>query len=152
MQKRMWVTTVLLSLSLILPGGKTFAIGEIFKIEAVGTEYCGDFDFHKFTASNNLDLWMRIDSETELTVSLTSDFSSGTTFSMIGLSYLTGKTTAAFVAKAIFNDGSWGAIQGTGKFDRSGMVKSLSGTFIQSEVYLPGCFSSGPFKSVQRLQ
>jgi hypothetical protein len=45
-----------------------FAVGEIFKVEATGTEYCSD-GYAKFNASNNLDLWIHMVSENEILVS-----------------------------------------------------------------------------------
>jgi len=56
--------------------------GEIFKIETAGKEYCGDFDVTVFNAGNNVDLWVRLDSDPQLTVSLTPNFAGGTTIPM----------------------------------------------------------------------
>jgi len=127
------------------------ARGEIFKIETTGTEYCGDFDFTKFNPSNNVDLWVRLDSNTQLTVSLTSNFVGGTTFPMTGLFYLAKAKTASFVGGVLFADLSYATIQGTATFNKLGEVTKLTGTFIQKEVLRVGCFSSGTFKSVQKL-
>jgi len=129
----------------------TVGTGEIFKIETTGTEYCGDFDFTKFNASSNVDLWVRLDSNTQLTVSLTSNFLSGTTFPMTGFFYLTKTKTASFVGGVLFVDFSYATILGTATFNKLGEVTKLQGTFIQKEVLRVGCFSSGTFKSVQKL-
>lgn len=126
--------------------------GEIFQIEAKGTEYCGDFDFEKFNADNNVDLWVRLDNDTQLTVSLTPNFAPGTTFPMFGFFYQTSSKTAAFVGGIQFEDLSYAVVQGTAKFNKSGQVTKLTGTFIQSEVFFFGCFSSGKFSSTQKLQ
>jgi hypothetical protein len=117
----------------------------------VSTEYCGDFDATKFNASNNIDLWVFISSETELVASFTPTFDEGTYFPMVGGVYLTSAKTPAFVAGVLFEDGSYATIQGTAKADRTGAVGSLSGTFIQNSVFDVSCFSSGKFKSTQRL-
>ena len=97
---------------------RVFALGEVFKIETSGTEYCGDNDFEKLSASNNVDLWVQVVSDELLTVSLTANFAPGTTFPMRGFTYLTGPTSAAFVAGVHFVDDSFATIQGTAKFDR----------------------------------
>lgn len=148
------VQFMLLAFALLYPLSvtPTFAIGEVFKIETSGTEYCGDFAFAKFGASNNIDLWVLIASNTELVVSMTPTFDNGTFFSMFGGAYLTSERTAAFVAGVLFEDGSYGTIQGIAKADRrTGDVASLSGTFIQNGIFDVGCFSSGKFKTTERL-
>ena len=128
---------------------KAFGLGEIFKIETTGTEFCGDFDVDKFNPKNNVDLWVQVVSDEELLVSRTSDFAPGTTFSMFGLTYLTSETTAAFVANAQFDDDSFATIRGTAQLNRStgAGVVSIKGTFIQSGVFETGCFSTGTFTS-----
>ena len=125
--------------------------GEIFKIETTGKEYCGDFDVTLFYPWNNVDLWVRLDSDTQLTVSLTSNFAGGTTFPMFGFFYQVNGRTAAFVGGVLFVDDSYATIQGTATFNTLGLVTKLVGTFTQSEVLDPGCFSSGTFKSGPRL-
>ena len=125
--------------------------GEIFKIETTGTQYCGDFNFTKFTASNNVDMWVRLDSDTQLTVSLTPNFAGGTTFPMFGFFYLTKATASSFIGGVLFDDDSYATIQGTATFNKLGQVTKLAGTFVQSEVLWLGCFSSGTFTSVQKL-
>jgi hypothetical protein len=104
-----------------------------------------------FNASNNIDLWVQVVSDTELTVSLTPNFAPGTTFPMFGRSYQTGTSTAEFIGGVLFVDDSFATIEGVARFDRrTGEIASLSGTFIQDSVLEVGCFSSGKFKS-QRI-
>ena len=69
---------------LLLYTSSAFALGEIFKIETSGNEYCNDYDVTPFNANSNVDLWVRIDSETQLTVSLTPNFAPNTFFPMFG--------------------------------------------------------------------
>jgi hypothetical protein len=89
-------------------------------------------------------LWVFIASETELIVLLTPTFDDGTFFSRFGEAYLTGTMAAAFVAGVVFDDGSYGTIQGTAKGDRrTGAVASLSGDIysiwrLQSRLFLGG--------------
>lgn len=149
--KKMTVLTVTCLVTLLLPL-PAYPFGEIFKIETTGTEYCGDFDATKFNASNNVDLWVLVVSETEIEVSLTPNFAPGTTFTMEGHTYLTGQTTAAFVAGVLFNDGSFATFVGTAKFNKNtGEIKSMAGTFVQAGVLDVDCFSTGKAKTVQRL-
>lgn len=127
---------------------KVYALGEVFKIETSGAEYCGDNDRAAFNAGNNIDLWVQVVSDEQLTVSFTPTFVAGTTFPLLGHTYLTGPTTAAFVGGVLFVDNSFATIQGTARFDRNtGGVTSLTGTFIQSGVLAANCFSSGKFTS-----
>ena len=138
--------------ALLLCPSFSFAFpGEIFKIETTGKEYCGDFDATVFNAGNNVDLWVRLDSDTQLTVSLTSNFAPGFTFPMFGFFYVVNGKSAAFVGGVLFADDSYATIQGTATFNKLGQVTKLAGTFVQSEVLQLGCFSSGAFKSVQKL-
>jgi hypothetical protein len=123
--------------------------GEVFKIETSGTEYCGDFAFSKFNAKNNVDLWIRLDDDEQITVSFTSEFAEGTAFPMSSSFYLTKPTSASFVAGALFEDFSYLTIQGTATLDKLGNVTKLSGTFIQSRVISEDCFSAGKFTSVK---
>lgn len=144
--------TLTLLLTLLLPTIAHAFPGEVFKIETTGTEYCGDFNNVKFNARNNVDLWVSLDSDTQVTVSLTPTFDVGTTFPMFGLFYLTKATAAAFVGGVLFEDGSYATMQGTATFSKStGEVSKLSGLFVQSEVLRLGCFSSGKFVSGPRL-
>jgi hypothetical protein len=100
----------------------------------------------KFNANSNVDLWVQLVSESELTVSLTPNFAPGTTFPMFGQFYLAGPNSAGFVGGVLFVDGSYATIQGTARFDRrTGTVTSLTGTFIQNGVLELECFSSGKF-------
>lgn len=143
--------TILIALIIILLASNVFAIGEIFRVETVGTEYCGDYNYSRFTHDNNIDLWVYVVSENEILVSLTPYFEESTSFPMYGETYLTGKTSASFVGGVLFVDYSYATIQGTVKFDKNGTVKSLKGVFIQNGVIHPNCFSSGKFKTVERL-
>src|SRR5436309_12703112 len=84
-----------------------------------------------FNGSNNVDLWVKVVSDTELTVSFTPNFAAGTTFPMSGHTYLTGPTSAAFVGGVLFQDHSFATIQGTAKIDRRpAALPSLKVTFV----------------------
>ena len=142
---------VLIFLIIVFISAQAFAINEVFKVETSGTEYCGDYNSAKFNAKNNVDLWVRLQSMTEIVVSLTPNFESGTTFSMHGQTYLTGKNKATFVGGVLFEDLSYITLQGTVIFDKFGTVKKMTGTFIQNGLFDLSCFSSGTFKTMERL-
>ena len=131
---------------------EVFGLGEVFKVEAIGTEYCGEGDVTKLNAKNNTDIWVEVVSETELLVSFTSDFAPGTTFSMTGFSYPINDRTSAFVAGASFGPQSFAAIRGVAKLNSEGGITALSGTYIDGDVLEEGCFSSGTFKTVRERQ
>jgi hypothetical protein len=131
---------------------RVLAVGETFKIETTGTEYCGNNDYANFTARNNIDLWAYVKSDNELIVSFYPDFPSGYSFSMYGDSYSAGKNRASFVGGVLFDDFSYATMQGIAKLEKNGTIKSLEGIFIQSSVIREGCFSSGKFKTSQRIQ
>ena len=143
-----WNAFLLICLVLI-PGGAQ-AFGETFRIETSGTEYCGDLDSTKFSARDAVPLWVRLDSATQITVSLTSTFTSGTTFPMVGRYYLKDGRSAELIAGVLFEDDSYASIEANAKFDsRTGVATQLSGVFIQNSVIHAGCFSSGKFKSAR---
>ena len=110
--------TLLLALAMVgmLPL-HAFAIGEVFKIENTGTEYCVDLNWNNINASNNVDLWVLIVSDQVLTVSTTADFV-GQTFNLIGQTFTTGTSIAAFVGSFFDTDNSFATIQGTMRFNR----------------------------------
>ena len=128
------------------------AIGEIFALETKGTEYCGHFDFGKFNKKNDVPMWVRVDSENQITVSLTAGFDNGTTFPMFGFFYQTKNNASAFIGGVEFLDGAFATIQGTAKIEKGGVsITSMKGTFVQSGIVWDGCFSSGKFKTGRRL-
>ena len=125
-----------------------FAIGEVFKIENTGTEYCRDLDRTNVNASNNVDLWVLIVSDQVLTVSTTANFALNTTFTLFGETYTTGPSTAAFVGNFLDVNSSFATIQGTMRFNRlTGGVTSLTGIYIENRILNPFCFSTGRFTS-----
>jgi hypothetical protein len=135
-----------------LPPLDCFAAGEVFKLESSGTEYCGHFNVTKFSAKTDIDLWVRIDSTEQLTVSLSPYFEADLSFPLFGQTYDVASGKSAFIGGVAFDDGSYVTIQGTASWDKNtGAVKGLSGTFIQDSVFWIGCFSSGKVKTTVRL-
>ena len=124
------------------------AFGDVFRIDVTGNEYCGDFLNLKLKPSNSIPLWGRVESPTQLTVSLTSSFQDGTTFPLFGFFYVVKAGKATLIATVTFEGGAYMTIQGEVQLDKkTGVLKSMKGTFIQSEVFTDGCFSSGEFKT-----
>ncbi len=143
-----FVALVLFSISLFSLSNPASAFGEIFEVRTRGIEYCGDFNEQRFSSSTGVPLWVRVDSDTRLTVSLTPNFAGGTTFPMYGYFYQTRTTKAAFIAGVHFEGDAFATIQGDATFDRNtGLVKSLKGIFVQNSVLYEGCFSSGKFST-----
>jgi hypothetical protein len=140
------ILPILTTLLVLMTAAHASALGEIFKVDTSGTMYCDGFT-SKFRAGNDVDLWIRIDSDTLLTVSLTQTFEPGTTFEMIGESYLLSSKKAAFVGGVLFESGSYAVIQGTATLKSDGTVRKLDATFIQYDLFGDGCFSSGKAKT-----
>jgi hypothetical protein len=132
---------------------RAFSLGEAFSTSLSGNEYCGDFN----AAGFGQEIFVFIASDTELIVSFVPDFAPESTFSIFGHSYFTGSTSGSFVGGQAFVDSignivAYVTIQGTAKFDKTtGLVKSLSGTFIENGLVQIGCFSSGKFKTGARI-
>jgi len=143
--------SLLLALALaapLLPTREALALGEIFKLDTNGTEYCGHLDARKFTPKNDVDIWVRVDSTELITASFTPTFDEGTTWPIFGFTYETGKGKSAFHGGVFFEDFGWLTMQGDATWDKNtGAIKSLSGTFIQSELLEIGCFASGKFST-----
>ncbi len=127
---------------------QAFAAGELFKIEITGKKYCGDFDVTIQTPRDNRDLWVLIVSDQEFTVSTTADFAVNTTFTLLGETFTSGPSTEEFVGSLYRVDNSFATIQGTIRFNRiTGVVNSITGTFIDNNVLAPNCFSVGRYTS-----
>jgi hypothetical protein len=120
------------------------ALDEVFSFVITGNEYCGDFN-HREIGPRNTRLWIQILSDTEMTVSSTRTFEPGTTFTLNGSTYLTGKNKAVFAGDVSFEDHSYFTIQGTLQFDKFNAVKFMIGRYIENGVLNPGCFSHGNF-------
>jgi hypothetical protein len=142
--------SLIATLCLIAMPLPALAVGEVFRVNTSGTEYCGDFDAQKFNSKSAVPLWVRIDSDTQITVSLSAGFLPDTTFPMFGYFYQTKANSAAFVAGVAFEDGAYVTLQGSAKIDtNTGEVTQLRGVFIQNSVIYVGCFSSGAFSTAK---
>lgn len=105
-----YTTRLLLPLILLLSvlSGTAFAIGgEVFKINTNGVEYCGDGVFFRFNPKTDTDFWIRIESESALTLSTTPDFLPGFTVLLEGASYGTVGRNGAFSAGAFLANGGY---------------------------------------------
>jgi hypothetical protein len=124
--------------------GYAFALNEVFLFQVTGIEYCEDFS-DKGLGPRNAKLWILINSDAEMILSFTPNFTLGTIFSLNGSTYLTGKKKAVFSGGASFENNSYFAIQGTLNLDKSNAVTFMKGKFIENGILHPGCFSSGIF-------
>jgi hypothetical protein len=137
---------------LLFVASPALALDEIFRIEQTGTIWCDDFVNQKFNPKNNVDLWIYLPSDINAIVLSDTPTFDAVAF-MFGVGYLTSQTSASFYATAVVDEFLFVTFDGVLKFDsRSGDVKSISGTFLVSAASETSCFSSGTFKSVQRLQ
>ncbi|MFI5317121.1 MAG: hypothetical protein ACHQ6T_15580 [Myxococcota bacterium] len=126
------------------------AIGEIFKLETTGTEYCGNFNNAKFNAKNNVDLWVYVASDTEWDLSFSPLFVPAVSFPLIGITYFVSPKKLSFTGAQTFPSASV-SMQGFLTLDKFGAVTKAQGTFIQNGIDRLGCFSSGKFTTTQRL-
>lgn len=140
--------TALLAAVVAVPG-QAWAIGEIFKVETSGTEGCGDFDFTRFSSRTNVDIYVRVVAADRWDVSFSPLFD--TVIEVIGVTFFVKDRKIAFSGAQFFDDGSYIALQGTATLDANGFMKRASGTFIQDSTVFQGCFSSGKWKTTQRL-
>ena len=121
---------------------------EVFLFLITGTGYCGDFS-HRGFGPRNTHLWILIHSDTEMIVSFTPTFKPGTTFTLSGSTYLTGKKNAVFAGGVSFENHSYFTIQGTLYLDKFNTVTFMKGRFIENGVLDPSCFSQGNFWTKQ---
>jgi|GEM_PF-2389715 len=129
-----WATLIFVS--------ESHSVGEMFEGRFVGTEYCGDY-FYRYVDE---DVWLWIYDEDVLIVSFTRNFQEGTYLPLYGYYYVLSPRKAAFVGGILFpEDYSYLTIYGTALLTRSGMVRKMSGIYIEDSVYEFGCFSSGKF-------
>ena len=145
------IILVAFGFSMGITHGQAWAFGEIFKLETKGTDYCGDFDATNFDFGEGVPLWVRVDSDTELTLSMTPGFELESTFVMTGKNYARTSTGGAFVGSVLFEDGSWATIRGKWFSDTAGTLTKLKGKFIENMVFSDDCFSIGKFNTTDLL-
>jgi len=127
---------------------ESHSVGEMFQGRLVGTEFCGDYLYQHVDD----DVWLWIYDEDVLIVSFTPTFQEGTYLPLYGYYYALSHRKAAFVGAILFpEDYSFVTIYGTALLTRSGMVRKMSGIYIEDSVYEYGCFSSGKFYTVDFL-
>lgn len=151
------LVAVILSLILMAPTS-AIAVEEIFKLELVGTEMCGNFDKRGVTYPP---LYALNSDDGSILVSASPTFDA-ILFTLLGEGYATTRirnargrvigARATFYAIAFASESDFLSITGTSNVNLAGDVTSVSGTFLDSTVADDGCFTTGKFKSVQRLQ
>jgi len=146
---RNWILKLGLAAALAALPPAALAAGEVFKVETTGTEYCGDFDNSKFNANNNIDLYVKIVDGTEWDIDFSPLFE--TAIPVVGTSYYVKQRTVSFTGAQFFADNSFISMEGKLTLDAFGNVTRASGTFIQDSLVFVGCFSSGKWRTTQRL-
>jgi hypothetical protein len=149
--KALAIILVVFGLAGFCSAPSVFAVGEIFKVEATGTEYCSD-GYAKFNASNNLDLWIQMVSENEILVSTGQNFEPTERFTIHVTSYSMNSKQASYIGGAYVDDYTYIGMQGISKINKYGEITSSKGTFMWSNWFDDDCFASGKFKTVKRLQ
>jgi hypothetical protein len=144
------ITGLVVLLSLIVRAPQAYALGEVFKVETAGIEYCGDLNHEGFSANNNIDLFVRIVSPTQLDLDVSPSFQSAVP--LIGTNYLASSNKVAFTASQTLSGGGFVTVFGTFTLDASGNVKRGTGRFTQSDLIFSGCFSTGKWKTTLRIQ
>jgi len=143
------MTAVALVSFLLAAAPEASAFGEVFKIETSGVQYCGDLYSSKFNAKNNIDLYVRIVSSSEVDLDVTPLFLSSVP--LFGNSYFASARKVAVTGSQAIGGGGYVSVIGILSLDAIGIVKAGSGTFIQSDLIVGGCFSSGKWKATQRI-
>ena len=126
------------------------AVGEVFKVEATGTQYCS-YGYAKFNASNNLDFWIQMVSDSEILVSLTPGFDTET-FTIYVTTYPMDAKKFSYMGGTYVDNYTYIGLQGISKINKYGEIASSKGTFMWSNWFYDDCFASGKFKTLQRLQ
>ncbi len=140
---------------------KVLAFGEIFKIETEGTQYCLPDDSTNFNAKKNVDVWVLLEGPNDLVISPTPLFD-GPLFFGVGDTFLINENKFAlsfliqdpkrFEKKWPSRDVSFAAFEGTATLDEVGGIVSIRGMFINNGLVIPGCFSSGRFKTREEVE
>ena len=149
--KTLLVALALLGIGWFCSVPSVIATGEIFKVEATGTQYCPN-GYSKFNASNNLDFWIYMISGYEIQVSLSPNFEPSETFSIYLTAYPIDSKRVSYIGGTYIDDYTYIGMQGISKMDKYGDVANSKGTFMWSNWFYADCFASGKFKTVERLQ
>jgi hypothetical protein len=115
--------------------------GEVFKLNTSGNQYCPGAAPVKLNSSNDVDLWLHIDSDTQMTAYLDAGLTVPlVTFDVTVDSYASNAASfdAFYYADA---DNHFEAI-GIVKFKKDGSAKSLKATFLRKGI-LDSCYSKG---------
>jgi hypothetical protein len=151
---RNWFTKLGLAAVLAVVPGAAFADGEVFKVEMSGTERCDDFDAFRFGSKSNVDLWVRIIDGQQWDLAFSPLFLEDETIPIIGITYYATQRRVVFSGAQFFED-AYIAIEAQASLDKNGAIKNANGIFTQQLFIelLPEmeCFSSGKFKTTQRL-
>jgi hypothetical protein len=117
------------------------ATGEVFKLNSSGNQYCSGFSPSKFNASNDVDLWLHIDSDTQMTAYLDSTLLVPVVTFDATIDWIT-SNSASFDAFYYGDADNHFEAVGILKFGKDGSAKSLKATFLRKGI-LNSCYSKG---------
>jgi len=118
-----------------------WAIGEIIAVKTTGTLYCPGFKPSHFTPANSEPIFLQVDSDTSVsayvgTLKATSNFELNLQYDIIGVN------TASFNMGYYADASNHVEVIGKAKGDISGLVKTITGTFIRVGL-TDGCYAVG---------
>ena len=139
---------LLATLAVVAVASPALAVGEVFQLGTKGVEYCKNPDeIIKLSSKNAIPLWARIDSDTQITVSLDSLFDPALSFPVPVRAHHTGKSVVFIGGDMfVFADLSVGmmSIHAKGKVDKNtGELKSIKARFIENGMFFADCDSAG---------
>jgi hypothetical protein len=115
--------------------------GEVFKLNSSGIQYCSGFSPSKFNASSDVDLWLHIDSETQMTVYSDAGLTTSVLTFDATIDWIN-SNTASFDAFYYGDADSHFEAIGVLKFKKDGSAKSLKASFLRKGI-LNSCYAKG---------
>jgi hypothetical protein len=117
--------------------------GEVFKLNSSGIQYCSGAKPSKFNASNDVDLWLHIDSDTQMTVYSDAGLTTPVLIFEATMDWINIKKTKASFDAFYYGDADnhFKAI-GELTFKKDGSAKSLKASFLRKGI-LNSCYAKG---------
>jgi hypothetical protein len=115
--------------------------GEVFKLNSSGIQYCSGYRPSKFNASSDVDLWLQIDSDTQMTAYLDAGLTVPVLTFDATIDWINSKT-ASF--NAFYYGDADNHFEATGvlNFKKDGSAKSLKASFLRKGI-LNSCYAKG---------
>jgi hypothetical protein len=115
--------------------------GEVFKLNSSGIQYCSGVKPSKFNASSDVDLWLHLDSDTQMTVYSDAGLTTPVLTFEATIDWIN-SNTASF--DAFYYDDADNHFEAIGvlKFKKDGSAKSLKASFLRKGI-LNSCYAKG---------